>query len=166
MPSSHLILGRPLLLLPLIPPSIRVFSNQSTLTRIDPGKDRRQGAWESKSLSQLAIKCLVKVTGRKCDLTSLLQDRHLKRQTSNPMLCVGLSNDLKCEQWFRSAPFIPTSPRAPSEVSGHHSIWDEWLPSPGYRMQAVIASRWGLLGMTGPHVELTIQGPPETNKRL
>ena len=31
MPSSHLILCRPLLLLPLIPPSIRVFSNESSL---------------------------------------------------------------------------------------------------------------------------------------
>ena len=31
MPSSHLILGRPLLLLPPILPSIRVFSNESTL---------------------------------------------------------------------------------------------------------------------------------------
>ena len=31
MPSSHLILGRPLLLLPPMPPSIRVFSNESTL---------------------------------------------------------------------------------------------------------------------------------------
>ena len=31
MPSSHLILCRPLLLLPLIPPSIRVFSSESTL---------------------------------------------------------------------------------------------------------------------------------------
>ena len=31
MPFSHLILGRPLLLLPPIPPSIRVFSNESTL---------------------------------------------------------------------------------------------------------------------------------------
>ena len=31
MPSNHLILCRPLLLLPLIPPSIRVFSNESTL---------------------------------------------------------------------------------------------------------------------------------------
>ena len=30
MPSSHLILGRPLLLLPPIPPSIKVFSNEST----------------------------------------------------------------------------------------------------------------------------------------
>ena len=31
IPSSHLILCRPLLLLPPIPPSIRVFSNESTL---------------------------------------------------------------------------------------------------------------------------------------
>ena len=31
MPSSHLILCRPLLCLPPIPPSIRVFSNESTL---------------------------------------------------------------------------------------------------------------------------------------
>ena len=31
MSSSHLILGHPLLLLPPIPPSIRVFSNESTL---------------------------------------------------------------------------------------------------------------------------------------
>ena len=31
MPSSHLILCRPLLLMPPIPPSIRVFSNESTL---------------------------------------------------------------------------------------------------------------------------------------
>ena len=31
MPSSHLILCHPLLLLPVIPPSIRVFSNESTL---------------------------------------------------------------------------------------------------------------------------------------
>ena len=31
MPSSHLILCRPLLLLPPIPPSIKIFSNESTL---------------------------------------------------------------------------------------------------------------------------------------
>ena len=33
MPSSHLILCHPLLLLPPIPPSIRVFSNESALRR-------------------------------------------------------------------------------------------------------------------------------------
>ena len=37
MPSSHLILYRPLLLLPLIPPSIRVFSSESTLCIRWPG---------------------------------------------------------------------------------------------------------------------------------
>uniref|UniRef100_A0AC11DT27 Uncharacterized protein n=1 Tax=Ovis aries TaxID=9940 RepID=A0AC11DT27_SHEEP len=31
MPSSHLILGHPLFLLPLVPPSIRDFSNEPTL---------------------------------------------------------------------------------------------------------------------------------------
>ena len=34
MPSSHLILYRPLLLLPPIPPSIRVFSSESTLHQV------------------------------------------------------------------------------------------------------------------------------------
>ena len=41
-PSSHLILCRPLLLLPLIPPSIRVFSNESTL-RISGSKFSKPG---------------------------------------------------------------------------------------------------------------------------
>ena len=36
MPSSHLILCRPLLILPRIPPSIRVFSNESTLCMMWP----------------------------------------------------------------------------------------------------------------------------------
>ena len=36
MPSSHLFLCRPLLLLPPIPPSIRVFSNESTLRMMWP----------------------------------------------------------------------------------------------------------------------------------
>ncbi|KAB0337232.1 hypothetical protein FD754_025297 [Muntiacus muntjak] len=36
MPSSHLILCRPLLLLPPTPPSIRVFSNESTLHMMWP----------------------------------------------------------------------------------------------------------------------------------
>jgi len=37
MPSSHLILCHSLLLLRPIPPSIRVFSNQSILKEISPG---------------------------------------------------------------------------------------------------------------------------------
>ena len=34
MPSNHLILCHPLLLLPPIPPSIKVFSNESTLHEV------------------------------------------------------------------------------------------------------------------------------------
>ena len=44
MPSSHLILYRPLLLLPLIPPSIRVFSNESTFCMRWPSES---GEWKS-----------------------------------------------------------------------------------------------------------------------
>ena len=36
MPSNHLILCHPLLLLPAIPPSIRIFSNESTLCMMWP----------------------------------------------------------------------------------------------------------------------------------
>ena len=73
MPSSHLVLCHPLLLLPPIPPSIRVFSNESTLPMrwpkywsfsfsINPPK-KSQGSslsewngwisWQSKGLSRV-----------------------------------------------------------------------------------------------------------------
>ena len=42
MPSNHLILCRPLLLLSPIPPSIRVFSNQSTLRMLPYSKRNEQ----------------------------------------------------------------------------------------------------------------------------
>ena len=42
MPSSHLILCHPLFLLPPIPPSIRAFSNESTLLYIENPKDYTQ----------------------------------------------------------------------------------------------------------------------------
>ena len=52
MPSSHLILCRPLFLLPLIPPSIRVLSNESTLRM-------RWPKYWSFSFSILTYKCSV-----------------------------------------------------------------------------------------------------------
>ena len=65
MPSSHLILGHPLLLLPPIPPSIRVFSNESTLRmrwpkywsfsfNIIPSKEILSSCW-TLSLLQTAL---------------------------------------------------------------------------------------------------------------
>ena len=49
MTSSHLILCRPLLLLPQIPPSIKVFSNESTIRR------RWPKYWSSASASVLPM---------------------------------------------------------------------------------------------------------------
>ena len=46
MPSSHLILCRPLLLLPPVPPSIRVFSNESTVNLCQSGCNYC-GWWEA-----------------------------------------------------------------------------------------------------------------------
>ena len=66
MPSSHLILGRPLLLLAPIPPSIRVFSNESTLRMrwpkhwslsfsISPSKEHPELISFRITLSQLSV---------------------------------------------------------------------------------------------------------------
>ena len=48
MPSSHLILSRPFLLLPPIPPSIRVFSNESTLRK----EQYCIGTWNVRPMNQ------------------------------------------------------------------------------------------------------------------
>ena len=71
MPSSHLILWRPLLLLPLIPPSIRVFSNESTLRMrwpkywsvsfsISPSKERSGRFCQKGSFSIVLLLILMK----------------------------------------------------------------------------------------------------------
>ena len=66
MPSSHLILYRPLLLLPPIPPSIKVFSNESTLRMrwpkywsfsfsISPSKEHLKLLWSQGASSSEAL---------------------------------------------------------------------------------------------------------------
>ena len=76
MPSSHLILGRPLLLLPPIPPSIRVFSNESTL------HIRWQKYW-SFSFSIIPSKEIPGLTSFRMDWLDLLQSKGLSRVFSN-----------------------------------------------------------------------------------
>ena len=72
MPSSHLILSRPLLLLPPIPPSIRVFSNESNLCirwpkywsfsfSISPSKDWSTQDWSPLEWISLQSKGLSRV---------------------------------------------------------------------------------------------------------
>ena len=75
MPSSHLILGRPLLLLPPIPPSIRVFSNEPTLCM----------RWPSTGASALASFLPKKSQGRSSEWTGWisLQSKGLSRVFSN-----------------------------------------------------------------------------------
>ena len=65
MPSSHLILCRPLLLLPPIPPSIRVFSNESTLLM-------RWPKYWSFSLSIIPSKEIPRLTSFRMDWLDLL----------------------------------------------------------------------------------------------
>ena len=65
MPSSHLILGCPLLLLPPIPPSIRVFSNESTLRR-------RWPKWWSLSFSIIPSKEIPGLISFRMDWLDLL----------------------------------------------------------------------------------------------
>ena len=64
MPSSHLILCRPLLLLPPVPPSIRVFSNESILRMIGKQWKQRQTlfSWAPKSLQMVTAAMKLKDT--------------------------------------------------------------------------------------------------------
>ena len=76
MPSSHLILGHPLLLLPPIPPSIRVFSNESTL------RMRWPNYW-SFSFSIIPSKEIPGLISFRMDWLNLLTVRGLSRVFSN-----------------------------------------------------------------------------------
>ena len=75
MPSSHLILWRPLLLLPPIPPSIRVFSSESTLHMrwpkywsfsfsIIPSKEHPGGYMSVKSVQKWSGRVNILLSGR------------------------------------------------------------------------------------------------------
>ena len=76
MPSSHLILGRPVLLLPPIPPSIRVFSNVSTL-------HMRWPKYWSFSFSIIPSKEILGLISFRMDWLDLLAVQGLSRVFSN-----------------------------------------------------------------------------------
>ena len=80
MPSSHLILCHPLLLLPPIPPSIRVFSNESTL------RMRWPKYW---SFSVIPFKEIPRLISLRMDLLDLLavQGTLKSTHTHNFHLC-------------------------------------------------------------------------------
>ena len=76
MPSSHLILCRPLLLLPPIPPSIRILSNESTLRM-------RWPKYWSISFSISPSKEIPGLISFKMDWLDRLQSKGLSRVFSN-----------------------------------------------------------------------------------
>ena len=76
MPSSHLILCGPLLLLPPIPPSIRVFSNDSTL-------HMRWPKYWSFSFSIIPSEEIPGLISFRMDWLDLLQSKGLSRVFSN-----------------------------------------------------------------------------------
>ena len=103
MPSSHLILYRPLLLLPSIPPSIGVFSNESTLcmrwpkywsfsysispTNEHPGLTSFRMEWSALLAVQGTLKSLLQHHSSKA---SILQcSAFLKVQLSHPNMTSG-----------------------------------------------------------------------------
>ena len=114
MPSSHLILCHPLLLLPPVPPSIRVFSNESTLHMRWPKYWRFSfsiiPSKEIPGLISLRMDCLdlLAVQGT---LQSLLQHHSSK------------ASILRCSSFFTvqlSHPYMITgSGRSPGEGNGN-----------------------------------------------
>ena len=79
MPTSHLILCRPLILLPPIPPSIRVFSNESTLCM-------RWPKYWSFSFSSIPSKEIPGLISFRMDWLDLLESKGLSRVFSNTTL--------------------------------------------------------------------------------
>ena len=108
VPSSHLILGRPLLVLPPIPPSIRVFSNESTLRMrwpkywnfsfsIIPSKEISglisfRMDWLDLLAVQGTLKSLLQHHSSKASI--LLRSAFFIVQLSHPYMTIGKTKDL------------------------------------------------------------------------
>ena len=106
MPPSHLILGRPLLLLPQIPPSIRVFFNESTLCMRWP----KYWSFNFSIIPSKEIPGLISFSTDWLDLLvvqgtlkSLLQ--HHSSKASNAVLGGNLKNDSMISVCYQGKPF-------------------------------------------------------------
>ena len=95
MPSSHLILCRPLLLLPPIPPSIRVFSNESTHGKVlwhevakeIPGRTSFRMDWLDLVAVQGTLKSLLQHHSSKTSI--LWHSAFFTIQLSHPYMTTG-----------------------------------------------------------------------------
>ena len=132
MPSSHLILCHPLLLLPPIPPSIRVFSNESTLRM----------RWPKQELHKYHTMKHVNVTSqeknRQCDALRTLVNKFLiplffrseKVKTTTDFICLA-----SWSFWTYKRGIPPITEFFPEKLvlfcflSFHHANWCDqfWL---------------------------------------
>ena len=87
MPSSHLILGHPFLLLPPNPPSIRVFSNESTLHMRWPGLISFRMDWLDLLAVQGTLKSLLQHHSSKASI--LGHSAFFTVQLSHPYMTTG-----------------------------------------------------------------------------
>ena len=101
MPSNHLILCHPLLLLPPISPSIRVFSNESTLCMRKPN-------YQSFSFSIIPSKEIPGLISFRMDWLHLLVSKGLSRFFSNSTVQKHLFFSAQLSLWFISYPYMTT----------------------------------------------------------
>ena len=98
MPSSHLILCCPLLLLPPIPPSIRVFSNESTLRMRVPIERIFWGLlhWKEDAFWENNDECCLRCTS----------NSHSTQWTSCALILSLVIVLIPCSSWFFALIFI------------------------------------------------------------
>ena len=116
IPSSHLILCRPLLLLPPIPPSNRVFSNESTLRM----------RWPSTGVSALASFLPKNTKGLSTITNNIIHNSQKEDQFSSvAQSCPTLRDPMN-----RSMPGLPVHHRLPEFTQTHvHQVSDAIQPS-------------------------------------
>ena len=150
MPSSHLILCRPLLLLPPIPPSIRVFSNESTLCirwpkywsfsfSISPSKEH-PGPISSRMdwLDFLAVQGTLKSLQHHTSKSTILQcSAFFTVQVSHPYMITGKTIALTRRTFFGkvvSLPFNMLSRLVITFLPRSKHLLISWLQSPSARI--------------------------------
>ena len=131
MPSSHLMLCRPLFLLPPIPPSIRVFSNESTLCMRWPKywsfsfSISPSNGYSGLISFRMDWLDLFAVQGT---LKSLLQ--HHSSHRSDQIRSVTQSCPTLCNPMNRTTPCLPVHHQLPEFTQTHvHRVSDAIQPS-------------------------------------
>ena len=110
MPSSHLILCRPLLLLPPIPPSIRVFSSESTL-------HMRWPKYWSFSFNIIPSKEIPGLISFRMDWLDLLA---VQGTLGTPRSLSQLERNLSFPPQLKMRPYSPPATQEESQHSSHN----------------------------------------------